>query len=135
TFNHAKDKILVANEGEPNDDYTTDPEGSISIVDYSAGPAALTQSDVTMITFTAYNGQEATLRNQGIRIFGPRASASQDFEPEYITGLENDEVDYVSLQENNVLAVLDLVNNTVEDILPVGTIDHSLFGFGMDVSN
>lgn len=135
TFNHAKDKILVANEGEPNDDYTTDPEGSISIVDYSAGAAALTQSDVTMITFTAYNGQEATLRNQGIRIFGPGASASQDFEPEYITVLENDEVAYVSLQENNALAVLDLVNNTVEDILPLGTIDHSLFGFGMDVSN
>ena len=39
SFDHSGDLIISANEGEPNDDYTVDPEGSITIIDISAGAA------------------------------------------------------------------------------------------------
>lgn len=71
--------VLVANEGEPNDDYTVDPEGTVSIIDLSAGVAGAL---VTTVDFTAFNGQ---LLDPSIRIFGPNATVAQDLEPEFIT--------------------------------------------------
>ncbi|WP_288372641.1 hypothetical protein [uncultured Marinobacter sp.] len=81
TFTRDGKKVLVANEGEPNDDYTRDPEGSVSVIDLSNGVAKAT---VKTADFRAFNGREPALREAGIRIFGPGASAAQDFEPEYI---------------------------------------------------
>ncbi|NCA22253.1 MAG: hypothetical protein EBS86_14085, partial [Crocinitomicaceae bacterium] len=69
TFNRDYTKILTANEGEPNANYSVDPEGSVSIVDLTSGYASLTNSNVTTVGFTAYNGQETALRAQGIRVF------------------------------------------------------------------
>ena len=46
--------LLVANEGEPNDDYTVDPAGSISVIDITAGVAALTQAEVHIADFSAF---------------------------------------------------------------------------------
>ncbi|MCB9196319.1 MAG: choice-of-anchor I family protein [Flavobacteriales bacterium] len=135
TFNHAKNKVLLANEGEPADDYSVDPVGSVSVVDLTPGFANLTQSDVTQIGFGSYDGQEVSLNAMGIRVFSPGATASQDFEPEYITILDDDSKAFVVLQENNAIAVLDMSSLTIVDLLPLGTIDHNLFGNGMDVSN
>lgn len=135
TFNHSGNKVLVACEGEPNDTYTNDPEGTIGVIDISGGIATLNQSNVTMINFTSYNGQEASLRTQGIRIYGPGASAAMDFEPEYITVSDDDMTAWVSLQENNALAKIDLQTNTVSQLMPLGYKDHSLLGNGMDVSD
>jgi hypothetical protein len=132
TFNHAGTKVYTANEGEPNAAYTIDPDGSISIVNISNGVLNPTRAH---ITFTAYNGQEATLRTQGIRIFGLNASASQDFEPEYITISDDDSKAWLALQENNAIVELDLTTNSIVNIRSLGSKDYSNSMFGMDVSD
>jgi len=128
TFTPDGTKVLVANEGEPNDDFTIDPEGSITIIDLAAGQ--IFESD-----FTDFNDQKEALMNRGVRIFGPDATVAQDLEPEYITVTPNGEFAYVSLQENNALGVIDLRETidgeanenfaAVLDILPLGFKDHS----------
>ncbi len=115
-------KLIVANEGEPNDDYTIDPQGTISIIDLAGGVAAAT---VSTADFTAFDDKRASLINRGIRIFGPDASVSQDLEPEYITVTPDNTTALVALQENNALAVVDIASATVVDILPLGYKDHN----------
>jgi hypothetical protein len=132
TFSHDGTKVLVANEGEPSDDYTADPAGSVSIVDLSAGVGNAT---VQTAGFTAWDGQEATLRAQGVRIFGPGSSTSQDLEPEYIGLSADGKTAWVALQENNALGVLDVDSATITAIVPLGFKDHSRPGRGMDASN
>lgn len=121
TFNQDGTKVLVANEGEPNDLYDVDPEGSVSIIDLSNGVANAT---ITNVTFESFNDKKVSLQNRGIRIYGPNATVAQDLEPEYITVTPDNATAYVSLQENNALAVIDLTNNTLRDILPLGYKDH-----------
>ncbi|MGK7954922.1 MAG: choice-of-anchor I family protein [Crocosphaera sp.] len=128
-------KVLVANEGEPNETYTNDPDGSISIIDISGGIAGLTQANVNTADFLAFNGQEDALRATGVRIFGQNASASQDFEPEHIAISPDGDIAFVALQENNALAVVDIANAMVDDVLPLGFKDHSLPGNGLDASD
>ena len=123
--------VVVANEGEPNDQYTVDPEGSISIVDVR-NPG---QPTVRTAGFGAYNGQEASLRAQGIRIYGPGASAAKDLEPEYIAISEDGTRAYVTVQEANALAIVDIASATVSSLVPFGYKDHMLAGNGLDVSD
>lgn len=135
TFNNDHTKILVACEGEPNTTYASDPEGSIAIIDITGGYASLTASNVAIANFQAFNGQEATLRAQGIRIFGPGSSAAQDFEPEYITISEDNATAYVSLQENNAMAVVDIATATVTAVRPLGTMNYANGNDALDPSD
>jgi len=135
TFNQAGNKVFTANEGEPNNAYTVDPEGSVSIITLTGTASSLTISNVAHITFTAYNGQETALRAQGIRIYGLGANASKDFEPEYIAVSKDDTKAWVSLQENNAFVEINLLNNSITSIKALGTKDHSLLNNGMDISN
>ena len=128
-------KVLVANEGEPNDDYTIDPEGSISIIDISGGVENLTQANVTTADFNAFDAQIDALRDSGVRIFGPNASVSQDLEPEYIAVSPDSTTAWVALQENNALAVVNIPDSTVTAIVPLGFKDHSIEGNGLDPSD
>lgn len=135
TFNHAGTKVFTANEGEPNDAYTTDPDGSVSIVDISGGIAALSQTNVAHVTFTVYNGQETSLKAQGIRIYGLGASASKDFEPEYISIAKDDSKAWVTLQENNAIVEINLSNNSINYIKSLGTKNTNALNKGLDASN
>ncbi|MFI1771076.1 choice-of-anchor I domain-containing protein [Thalassobellus citreus] len=125
TFTPDGKKVLVANEGEPSGDYLNDPEGTISVVDLTGGVAS---ASVTSINFNGYDDKKVSLQNKGVRIFGNNGSAtvSQDMEPEYITVLEDGSKAYVNCQENNALVVIDLSNNTILDILPLGYKNHML---------
>ncbi|MEM6801241.1 MAG: choice-of-anchor I family protein [Bacteroidota bacterium] len=124
--------VLVANEGEPNDDYTIDPEGSISIINLSRGVHNITQHDVKTADFTRFNNTHIDPR---IRIFGPNATVAQDLEPEYITVDYFSRKAWVSLQENNAIAEIDIRRGRITKLMALGTKDHSLPGNGLDASN
>lgn len=125
TFTPDGTKVIVANEGEPNDDYTIDPEGSISIIDISGGIANVTTANVTSAGFTGFNDRKQELIEKGVRIFGPNATVAQDLEPEYIAVSADGSTAIVTLQENNAIAVVDIASGTVADVLPLGVKDHS----------
>ena len=90
TFTHNGKHLVVANEGEPSGyggATDVDPEGTVSIIRVPQGKGEWKKfgaGNVRQVSFAQYNGQEAALRAQGIRIYGPGASAAQDFEPEYV---------------------------------------------------
>lgn len=131
TFTPDGNTVLVANEGEPSDDYQTDPEGSVSVIDVRdrANPVVRTAS------FTAFNGQEATLRAQGVRIYGPGATAAKDLEPEYIAVSADGTTAWVTLQENNALARVNIATATVTSVLPLGFKNHGVAGNDLDASD
>lgn len=139
TFSPDGRYILVANEGEPNKDYTVDPEGSVSIIEVPSDISQLTQDHVRTADFRSFNGREDELRKQGVRIFGPGASAAQDFEPEWIEVSADSSTAYVALQENNAIAVIDIPTATVTNIFPLGYKDWSAegqwAGSGFDASD
>lgn len=132
--------LLVANEGEPNS-YgladSVDPEGSVSVIAVSGLSPTTTAVARTVHTagFASFNAQIASLRAAGVRIYGPGASVAQDLEPEYITVSADSQTAYVTLQENNAVAVLDIASRTIKAIKPLGFKDHSLPGMGMDASD
>ncbi|MFY3774409.1 choice-of-anchor I family protein [Marinobacter salsuginis] len=132
TFTRDGMKVLVANEGEPSDDYTNDPVGSVSIIDLSAGVAGAT---VTTAGFEAFNADEVALKASGVRVFGPGATVAQDMEPEYIAVSLDNKTAWVALQENNAVAELDIEAGVINAILPLGFKDHSVIGNELDVSN
>lgn len=141
TFTPDGTKVLVANEGEPdtieNEDGTesvVDPDGSISVIDVSGEFASLSQAAVSTADFLRFNGQEAELRASGVRIF-PDAAAAQDFEPEYIAVSPDGTKAFVTLQENNAIAIIDIATATVESIKPLGLKDFSAPGNGIDASD
>lgn len=118
-------KLLTANEGEPNgynQPTSFDPEGSVSIIDLSGG---IESASVQTASFAGFNGQLASLRASGIRIFGPGATVAQDLEPEYIAVSPDGTKAWVTLQENNAFAVVDIASATVTQLIPLGLKDHS----------
>ena len=135
TFSPDGTKVMTANEGQPNANYSIDPEGSVSVIDISGGIPALSQANVTTLLFTTYNSQESTLIASGVRKLKATSTLSQDFEPEYITISADSQKAWVTLQENNAMVEINLANSTFTDIWALGTKDVSLPGNGMDISD
>ena len=140
TFSPDGNKVLVANEGEPNSDYSIDPEGSISIISVINGmPADLSTtinlgSDITfsndLLTnedFDTDTKRVGLLKTAGLKLAGPVGTTlAQSLEPEYISVSSDSKIAFVSLQENNAIGIIDLENNTIE-IKPLGFKDWSEF--------
>lgn len=123
--------LLVANEGEPSDDYSVDPVGSVSVIDVSRGVRGLTQADVRTAGFERFTPADLP----GVRLFGPGASVAQDLEPEYLTISRDSRQAWVTLQENNAIARIDLRRARVLDVVALGTKDHALAGNELDPSD
>lgn len=139
-FSPDSSKVVVANEGEPNGDYSIDPEGSISIIDITDATIADT---AISLTFEAYNNMQTALEAQGVVFSNPsgrtingnliNTTVAMDLEPEYVAISPNSKTAYVSIQENNAMAVVDLTNNTLVDIRGLGFKDWS--NYMMDASD
>ncbi|BBM66961.1 alkaline phosphatase [Vibrio alfacsensis] len=121
--------IATANEGEPNGDYSVDPEGSITLIDLSQG---VNNAEVTQIGFNEFDGERKSELPAGVRISAPNATVAQDLEPEYLTFADNSKI-YVALQENNAMAIVDPASKSVEKIVGLG--EKSWSDSTLDASN
>jgi hypothetical protein len=130
TFSNTGHFVIVANEGEPRT--PVDPEGSVTIVDVRRkgreGDFAACTAD-----FRSFDSQRAALVAAGVYIDPGAASVAQDLEPEYATARGNNA--YVTLQENNAIAVVQLNQCRVSRILPIGVKDHGLAENALDTSD
>lgn len=131
TFSPDGKTVLVANEAEPSLDYQTDPEGSVSVINISD----ISKPVAKVADFKAWNSKRAELLAKGVRLFGPNASVAQDLEPEYITVSKDNKTAWVTLQENNALAKIDIATATVLDIVALGYKDHGLEANAFDASD
>lgn len=123
--------LVVANEGEPNEAYTVDPEGSVSVIDVRNAH----RPRVRTAGFAHLNAFVDAYRRAGVRVYGPGASLAQDLEPESVAISEDGRLAYVTLQENNAMAVVSIDAAAVRWLAPLGHKDHSLAGNGMDASD
>lgn len=109
-FTPSGDTLIVANEGQPTPDL--DPPGTISLIN-TTNLASSTDLPITTITF------DSALVPPGVRIQPSlRDTPHIDLEPEYITA--NNTTAWITLQENNAIAIVDLTTNTLARIAPLG---------------
>ena len=131
TFTPDGSKILAANEGEPRNGYgagITDPAGSVTIIWLNAeDPASSSHKNVG---FEAFDEKREELVANGIMLTKGNLP-SADLEPEYIA-CDNDTA-YITLQEANAVAVLDLVSGTYRGVYSLGYQDLSLEENALDL--
>ncbi len=134
-------RVVVANEGEANDEYTIDPEGSISLIDLGVTgldchiQQCQLEPQVVNLNFRAYNNNKDQLIKAGVRIYGPDATVAQDLEPESVAVSFDSQTAWVMLQRNNAVAVVDIPGARITAITALGYQDHSLPGNGFDASD
>lgn len=129
TFSPDGNYILTANEGEPSADYTNDPVGSVSLI------SVKDNYSVVNIDFSGFASRQADLQQKGLRVFGPNATFAQDMEPEYVTVAADSKTAWVTLQENNAIAKIDIATKTATDIFPLGFKDYSQDANAVDLSD
>ena len=117
--------VLTADEGEPREGYgenIADPKGSVTVVDVEA-------KESTVVDFSAFDSQRDQLAEDGI-VLKKGSAPSVDLEPEYIAVSGGKA--YVTLQENNAIAVLDIDSQTFEGVYSAGFEDHSTTAIDLD---
>lgn len=129
TFSPDGKFILTANEGEPSTDYANDPVGTVSII------SVKNNFSVVNLDFSSFAGQAEALKAKGLRIFGPGATFAQDIEPEYVTVSDDSKTAWVTLQENNAIAKINLLTKTITNIFPLGFKNYNLAPNAIDPSD
>jgi Bacterial protein of unknown function (DUF839)/LVIVD repeat len=116
-FNSSGTRLVVANEGEPNANYSIDRPGSIGIIDIQGRVGA------EVFSYKDLGFADISLP-AGLRISGPPGTtAATDLEPEFVAILGN--FAYVTLQENNGVAKVNLATRAIEKIFALGSVDLS----------
>ncbi|MDR1100175.1 MAG: choice-of-anchor I family protein, partial [Treponema sp.] len=114
--------ILTADEGEPRRGYDgigIDPPGSVSILNVRT-------REVKIVDFVAFDREDkrTALVADGV-ILTKGVKPSVDFEPEYITVDDDGRTAWVSLQEANAIAVVNIPRGEVVAVHSLGFKDHS----------
>ena len=118
--------LIIANEGVPDDNHVSDPQGTVNIIDVSSGINPLTQADVKTVDFTLL---DTTAYDPLIHIYAWNgALPSQDVEPEAVTVRSDNNTALIALQENNAIAVIDLSTASLTDVKGLGYRDYSVKG-------
>lgn len=137
TFTSNGQQLVVAVEGEPSDkNYAVDPEGEIAIIDIDWQNSIL-KTDLTRLTFSDFNHGASRFSElpQQLVLNGYQSTVAQDLEPEYVAINQSATKAYISLQENNAIAVVNLQNKRIEKIVSLGFKDHLKSGNEFDGNN
>lgn len=127
-FSSDGNTLVVANEAELSNTFGTDgidPNGSISIVRVTNGVPSDTAIDLDFTDFNVGASRAAELPS-GVRIGRPGASVAQDLEPEFVAISADSRTAFITLQENNAVAVVDLAAARISRIFALGFKDHGL---------
>ena len=125
-------QLFVANEGQPNADYSVDPIGSVSIIKIKGKGRDLRFSEAE-VTFPELNSNGVEMLGDGIRFSGKTGvtlSFGQDAEPENLAA--TDDYQFVTLQENNAVARINLDTNTVEAYIGLGWVNYNKVSVDLD---
>lgn len=123
TFTKDGKYILSADEGEPREGYDNgiDPKGSLTIVN-------LENQSVKKVEFNI--NRDKALKD-GI-LLKKNSNPAEDLEPEYIAISDDNKTAFVSLQENNAIASIDIESGKINYVKGLGFIDHSVEGNEID---
>ena len=117
-FSNDNKLIITADEGEPRNGYSNnaiDPQGSISIID-------TTSYESKILDFTSFDSKRDELVKNNV-ILKKNSLPSKDLEPEYVS--VTDTKAYISLQENNAIAEVDLATKAITNVFSLGFQDYS----------
>lgn len=123
TFTKDGKYIISADEGEPREGYVNgiDPKGSVTIIDVE-------NKSTNKVEFNI-NRVEAL--NNGV-LLKKDSNPAEDLEPEYIAVSDDNKTAFISLQENNAIASIDIESGDINYVKGLGFIDHSLEGNEID---
>lgn len=134
-FSPTGDFVVVANEGEG---YVRDGagfrsgEGSISLIDLRGGVVAAKHSLISLPDLAGVEGAtqsehkrllEREIDGEELKI--PFGTSPEHIEPEYVAFSPDGARAYISLQENNAVAVIDVMQGKLDKVFGLGTVRHA----------
>jgi LPXTG-motif cell wall-anchored protein len=126
TFSPDSKYVLTADEGEPQEGYSSetavDPRGSVTVVDLSSGPE---EGLSYILDFSEFDEQREQLVEDGV-LLKPDTQPSTDLEPEFIAVSQDSKYAYITLQEANAIATLNLEELSYDSIKGLGFKDFSV---------
>lgn len=124
TFTKDEKYIISADEGEPREGYdngAVDPKGSVTIIDVENKSTKKVEFNID---------RDKALKNGLLLKKG--SNPAEDLEPEYIAISDDSKTAFVSLQENNAIASIDIESGKINYVKGLGFIDHSVEGNEID---
>nr|WP_306812893.1 choice-of-anchor I family protein [Paenibacillus soyae] len=118
--------VLTADEAEHRTGVPgADPKGSVTIVDTVGGKSVQVYFDKPAVIADDVHIRGAVDANGIIAGAGTKADALYDLEPEYITISEDGKLAYVTLQENNAIATVDIAKGEIVSVKSLGYKDYN----------